>query len=389
LERILPTANRWDLGVVASRDTPGTAVELDTANDLAVVADSASGLAVFDVSKPLEPVLLSQLDPANTTFDAVAMAGDYVAAVPGASPAGATIFRLSADGILIPVGSAPLGDVPETVVAAGRYAYAPGRSSNLRTLAVIRLSHALLVRHVPVPGGSEVTALAIDGDLLWALSASRLLSFRRIGDDLQPLGELNLGSLSRSPLEPGPELSAGNGRVYVGDFTGFRVIDGSNPVTPVLLHDPQTVQAAIHDFAISGSGLLLPVTSFGGTITLSLSAYDVRSDRSTNFLTSFDTPGETRAVALHRGYALAADGPAGMASVNFLAPDRATNAPTVVLRPLPSHAAAGQEAEELFFVSTTTSDDVQVRDVEFYIDGQPGRTQRQVSVCHHASRAGQ
>ncbi|MCC6234942.1 MAG: Ig-like domain-containing protein, partial [Verrucomicrobiales bacterium] len=359
------------LGVVASRDTPGTAVEIDTANDFAVVADAASGLAVFDVSNPLDPVLLSQLDPPNATFDAVATAGNYVAAVPGASPSGVTIFGLSSDGVLLPVGSAGLGDAPEAVVAAGRYAYAPGRSSNLRTLAVVQLSTSRLVRHVPVPGGSEVTALAIDGDVLWALSGSRLLSFRRVGDDLAPLGELNLGSLRPSPLEPGPELTAGNGRVYVGDFSGFRVVDGSNPVAPVLLFEPATTQAAIHDFALSGSGLLLPVTSFSGTSTLSLSAYDVRNDRSTNFLTSFNTPGETRAVVLHRGYALTADGSAGMASVNFLAPDRGTNAPTVAIQPLTSHAAAGQEADELFFVSTTTADDVQVRDVEFYIDGQP------------------
>jgi hypothetical protein len=357
------------LGVMASRDTPGSAVEIDTANDFAVVADSGSGLAVFDVSNPLDPVLLSQLDPANATFTAVAMTGPYVAGVPGASPHGVTIFGLSTDGVLLPVGSTPLGEVPKTVAAAGRYAYAPGRSSNQRTLAVVQLSNSRLVRHVPVPGGSEVTALAIDGDALWALSGTRLLSFRIVGDNLQPLGELNLGILSTSPLEPGPELTAGNGRVYVGDFNGFQVVDGSNPVTPVLLYDPLTTQAAIHDFALNGSGLLLPVTSFAGTVTLSLSAYDIRNDRSTNFLTSFNTPGETRAVVLHRGYALTADGTAGMAPVNFLTPDRGTNAPTVRLTPFTSHAAAGQEADELFFVSTTTSDDVQVRDVEFYIDG--------------------
>jgi hypothetical protein len=288
----------------------------------------------------------------------------------GRVPPGVTIFGLSTDGVLLPVGSTPLGDVPETVAAAGRYAYAPGRASNVRTLAVVQLSNSRLVRHVPVPGGTEITALAIDGDLLWALSRTRLLGFRIVGDDLQPLGRTRPGlTCLTSPLEPGPELTAGNGRVYVGDFTGFQVVDGSNPASPVLLYDPPTTQAAIHDFALNGSGLLLPVTSFSGTVTLSLSAYDIRSDRSTNFLTSFNTPGETRAVVLHRGYALTADGTAGMASVNYLAPDRGTNAPTVRLTPFTSHAAAGQEADELFFVSTTTGDDVQVRDVEFYIDG--------------------
>ncbi|MCI0537102.1 MAG: hypothetical protein L0Z50_17945, partial [Verrucomicrobiales bacterium] len=361
------------LGVVVRRDTPGTAIEIDTVNDRAIVADSDWGLAVFDVANSLAPVLLSQFKPASGRFEAVATAGEFVVAVPGATTASAArvhIFYLTSDGELSATGNVAVGAVPDAVVAAGLYAYAPGRSANAPTLAVIRLSDALLMRHISITGSDPVTTLALDGDVLWALTRARLLSFRISNDNqLSPLGELPVSGLTVSPLEPGLELTAASSRVYVGHFQGFHIIDGSNPASPVLLHAPPRTQAAVHDVALTGSGLMLPVTSFGGEGTLALSAYDVRDDRSTNFVTSFETPGTTRAVALHRGYALVADGNAGLAVVNFLSADQGTNPPTITLRPFVSHPPNGQEADQAFFVSTVTSDDTQVRDVEFYVDG--------------------
>ncbi len=367
------------LGTLAARDTPGTAVEIDTINDFAVVADSNSGLAVFNVANPLAPVLLSQFISPGNTFEAVATAGDFVVAVPGtvtAATARVHLFALSADGTLTPTDSVAVGAVPETVVAAGRYAYASGRLAGVSTLAVIRLRDALLLRHVPTPGGSASTSpfttLAIEGDVLWALKSTRLYSFRISGDNLLPLGELAVSGLSSSPLSQGLELAAAQGRVYIGGFQGFRVIDGSNPAAPTLLYAPPVAPTPIDDPVLNGSGLLLPATGLPSSPTRGLSVYDVRNDRSTNFLTSFVTPGETRGTALHRGYALVADGSAGLSVVNYLAPDGGTNAPAIALRAFPTHPPDGQEADEQFFVSTTTSDDVQVRDVEFYIDGVAG-----------------
>jgi hypothetical protein len=87
---------------------------------------------------------------------------------------------------------------------------------------------------------------------------------------------------------------------------------------------------------------MFPVTSFSGAGTLALSIYDVSQDRATNFLASFDTPGNTRAVTLHRGYALTADDDAGLAVVNVRAADTSATPPTVALLPFPSAGDHGQ-----------------------------------------------
>ncbi|MBL9136834.1 MAG: Ig-like domain-containing protein, partial [Verrucomicrobiales bacterium] len=362
------------LGVVATRQSEGDAVDLDTVNDYAVIANGTAGLAVFNVGNPVAPVLVSRFTQAGRRFDALATSGEFVAAVPGTTTlagAGIQVFGLGADGNLAPRAMTLLGEVPKAVVASGRYAYVPARDGTTRSLAVVRLSDTLVLRRVDVSEVGEVTTLAVEGDVLWALSSDRLSSFRMEADTLLPLGQVALSGLGASPLEPGLELASGNGRVYVGEFRGFRIFDATNPADPRFLYAPPTTQAAIHDLALNGSGLMVPVTSFSGTTTLALSAYDIRADRSTNFLTSFDTPGTTRAAVLHRGYALTADGSSGLTTVNFLAADRGTNPPSIVLRPFPTHGAAGTESDELFQVSAVTTDDVQVRDVEFYIDGAP------------------
>ncbi len=352
------------LGPMALRDTGGIAVKIDTINDLAVVGNSG-GIAVLNVANPLAPVLASQFNFQAGRVDAVAAAGDFVAAVPGldnASGARVHLFGRSADGTLTAAGSVPIGAVANTVVAAGRYAYVPARSANAPTLAIVRLRDALLLGHVPVNGGDAIITLAIDGDVLWGINTRRLFSYRIMGDSLQELGGLDLGTLSPAVGET-LELTVGNGRAYVGDARGFRIINITDPASPVLLQANSTGAAVLRAIATSGSGLLL-----AGQPS-SVGIYDVKSDRVTNFLTSFALPNLTRDIVLHRGYALVADGASGLGVINFLAPDRGTNPPTITIRAFPSNPPNGQEAEEQFFVTATTSDDVQVRDVEFYIDG--------------------
>jgi hypothetical protein len=103
--------------------------------------------------------------------------------------------------------------------------------------------------------------------------------------------------------------------------------------------------------------------------TLALSLYDdsVPSDV-TRFLTSFDTPGEARAVAINDGLAYVADGSRGLQVVNFLAYDALGQAPTVTL----NTNFVNNEITEgaLVRASAQVSDDVQVREVTFFNDGE-------------------
>ncbi|MCB0184935.1 MAG: Ig-like domain-containing protein, partial [Caldilineaceae bacterium] len=131
---------------------------------------------------------------------------------------------------------------------------------------------------------------------------------------------------------------------------------------------PPATQAAIHGMASTGSGELVAVTSYSGPSSLAVSLYDDSDPTDvTKFLTSYDTPGNPRAVALNNGLAYIADSTAGLQVVNYLSYDSGRAAPTLTL----SGSFNGDRAEEnkLTRITANATDDVQVRLVEFYVDG--------------------
>ena len=69
-------------GIVASADTPGTAVDVRAFDDLVAVADSDAGVTVFNVFNGMNPTAVAQVNtPGNAS--AVALAGRYLAVADG------------------------------------------------------------------------------------------------------------------------------------------------------------------------------------------------------------------------------------------------------------------------------------------------------------------
>jgi hypothetical protein len=86
------------------------------------------------------------------------------------------------------------------------------------------------------------------------------------------------------------------------------------------------------------------------------------------FQTLFGTPGATRAVAVYNGLAYAADGNAGLQVVNYLAYDTGRNAPAVSIATNLQQLTV--EEGKLVRVTASVTDDVQVRNVEFHLNGE-------------------
>ena len=82
------------------------------------------------------------------------------------------------------------------------------------------------------------------------------------------------------------------------------------------------------------------------------------------------TPGIATALALYNGLAYVADGNAGLQVLNYLPYDSIGKAPTVNLTAsFPLNPAATQEGQ-VAWIAANVGDDVQVRSVEFYVDGE-------------------
>ncbi|MBX3746040.1 MAG: Ig-like domain-containing protein [Verrucomicrobiae bacterium] len=217
-------------------------------------------------------------------------------------------------------------------------------------------------------GNETVEAIAIERDTLVVLTGRSLRLYRADTPSDGLLGAVRVAG-HVAPLEFGRKLFVGGGFAYVGYFTGYTIVDVRDRAAPRIVGLPPRTQAAVHDLAANGSGWLVMISSFAGPQSLMVSLYDVSNPTDvTRFITSFRTPGVPRAVSLFNGLAYVADSQ-GLQVVSYLQPDTHRQAPSIALRAtFPLDPAVADENFEAI-VMADIADDVQVRTVEFYLDG--------------------
>ena len=355
-------------GAVASVASASPLTDLSITGDL-LLGGSAAGAVIYDVHDPLHPMVLGQVvNPGVGKIVAVA-----------ASDSAAAMLDDSQSVTLLDLGNGANAKVLNRVSVSGANSLAAGEGriyvgSNSKISVLDGVTGQVLSTFV----GDWRDEVRWQEGILYAvgmfqsnpqIAVLSTLNYTLALVTTTPDGvDPDYGAAS--PLERGRKLFVGGGYAYLGTFGGFNIFDVHNPAQPTLLAHPapNQPQAAIHSLAANGSGLLIATTSFNGAGTLGVSIYDVHGlISSTNFLSALTTPGTPRALVLHRGYALVAD-TTGLTTVNYLAPDSGTNPPTINLRPQLSQPPDTQDAEESFVVNADTTDDVQVRTVEFYID---------------------
>src|SRR5262249_40430863 len=141
-----------------------------------------------------------------------------------------------------------------------------------------------------------------------------------------------------------------------------------NPSQPAILGVPPVPQLSLNETTSTGSGLLVATTANIAPNPHQVALFDnsVPSDV-TKFLTLFDTPGEALAITIYNGLAYVADNAAGIQVVNYVARDNKGVAPTISL--VTSASGGVADAGRLLRLTADAVDDVQVRHIEFYVDG--------------------
>lgn len=321
-----------------------------------------TAVTVFDLAQPRQPLRLGTLAlPGQDLSRALAVQAGFVAAG-GAN--GLTLIDARDPAAFALIASPSLGNVvalawldTEVVALAGATLHLIDGATGERRLTI------------PLPEtGHDVQ---VTGDFVYVLTSARLIGFRRVDSLLLESDRIDVSG-GVAPLETGRKLFVGGGRAYVGTFTGFSVVDVSNPNHLVLLGTPPSTQAAVHDLAANDAGLLLPVVSFAGTGTLAVGAYDVSNPADvTRFLTSWQTPGAARALTLYQGLGYVADSSGGVQVLNYLPPDIAGVAPTLTFTANFALAPARAPFDARLRLLVDARDDVQVRDVTAFVDEAP------------------
>jgi hypothetical protein len=345
-------------GVIASTDTPGTAVDVSALNDVVAVADSAAGVAIFD-ARGINPVIASQVDTPGTA-QRVAWTGSMIAVADGT--AGLAIIDATDASNARLVRQVPLGNATAVTAAAG-LAYVGLQSGQI---AVVEMTTGTVLRRVTI--GAAVSDLAFGGDYLYALGDSTLFVLHGTAGDLAQVSAVPCPRFST----PNRRLAIGGGVAYTVHGKGFNTFDLSDPANPTLLLARNTSQFGWEHIVPNGSGLGIAAvgTAFAFDQQRVFSLYDLSDPAApASFLTSYQHPGHARAVSVFNGLAYGAAHDAGLQVINYRAFDTLGQPPSVSLAadfPLdPPQAEEGK----LVRLTADVTDDVQVRNVEFYING--------------------
>ena len=360
----LSAVNALQTGIIGATATAGKAVDVCAFNDIVVVADSDHGVFVFNVFNQMSPLIIAQ-SPTPAPVLAVGLSANLIAAACGTG--GLVVLDVSKPPDLPIIHQISLGGSAQAVTVGGGIAYVGLDSSQVVS---VDLASGIVVDNVAIPG--SVQDLAISGDTLYALTADTLYALSLTNDNLQVSGSVSAPGTVPIPRR---RLFVGTGLAYAGHGRGYTIFSLANPNAPTLVNDVITAQLGWKQIVANGSGVGVAAVgvnrSDDGAHDISLYSLDPAGTNNV-FLTTFTTPGIASAVCIYNGLAYVGDGLSGLEVINYLAYDTSNHPPAIALSPsfpLTSRTNASVVEGQRVRVTANVSDDVQVRNVEFYING--------------------
>lgn len=359
LESGLDPAAGARTGIVGSASTPGGPTDVCVINDVAIVADADAGVSVFNVFNRMAPLIIAQVDTPGSA-QAVACSGDLIAVADGA--AGLAVIDLEDPPAAAIRHQVALGSAAGAVTASGGVTYVGLGNGQV---CVVDLVSGMVLQRLRV--GGPVHDLAIGGDVLYVLSAGQLAALPLLEETLQ------IASVVDAPGDTGGgwrrRLFVGEGFAYAVHGRGYAVFDLTDPLEPRLVQDHAPGQFYWKQVVANGSGSGLAAHGIGtGSENHFVHLYRVGSDgRDNQFVTTFPVPGVAVSVSIYNGVGYVADQIAGLHVINYYETDTKGRPPTIALGTNASDH--GLEEGKPLRVTAHATDDVQVRNVEFYLDG--------------------
>ena len=352
-----------ETGIIGRITLPGTASDVCAIGNRGLVALEGAGMAVLDLSRVDRPQVTALVDTPGSAHR-VACQGTLVAVADG--PAGLQIVDITdPPAAFIKYYLPTVGDAISVSVANGE-AFVGTRSGDL---VRVHLGSGTILSRISM--GAAVHDLAFYRNYLVVITAGAL-RVHALSADMELLGQTAL-TLFPEGITGLRRIGLNGNFVYSTSYPGFDIIDLTDPEHPSRVrdakeHGPNSFKQILSTG--SGLGVAAVGTNPRDDGTHDISLYDLSDPlNNTGFITTFTTPGIARALVLHRGLALVADGDS-VEVVNYLESDTGTVPPTIHLDATFPLNPAVAESGSFAALIAEASDDVQVREVEFYIDGE-------------------
>jgi hypothetical protein len=354
------------IGILRTTPLPGSAVDVNSAGDRTAVALGNEGVALLKTVLGQAPTVTALVNTPGSAAR-VALEGNFLAVAD--RHAGLTVLDVQDEAGARIIHQLLLPGSAQCVVTADGVAYVGTASGKL---VAVDLAGGTVLQTLDL--GGSVHDLAWSGRILLAATAGELRSVGVESDELVELGRLPV-SLFPEGITGQRRVAVARGIAYVTSYPGFDTIEVAatgalKRIAAAQEHGPNSVKQVLP----TGTGL--GVAAVGNNPrndgTHDVDLYDLSDPTvTTGFLTRLNTPGIAHALAFHRGLAHVADGTSGLHLLNYLAADTRSNAPSVTLVPSFTRLPAPLVEQGRFVALTAeATDDVLVREVQFYRDGQ-------------------
>ena len=355
-----------------------SAVDVDVEDNTMAVALGTAGIGIYDVTVATAPLRIKEYKVGGDVVS-VAVGRDY--AVGAAGSRGMAIVPLSVD-LENPAEPSivKLKSPLNAVTTDGSLAYAGLENGDV---VVVDLASGLEITRLEKRLADQQPIEDIDygaGQIIVRyISKIEILS---LGDE----GLVKTGETSSSnwvSWRGRLRLTYVNDEIIATNLSGFQKFDLSNPQSPVLVGNYTDGQLGWKHMAATGSGLGVAVNSRFNGSQGEVNVYDFRyafastqEDRDKAYLTMIPTPGDAMAVSIYNGFAFVADSTSGVQVINFMPFDSKGIKPTIRLESnfdLTIDPATGKgkvDEGKRMLLKAIVSDDVMVRNVELYINGE-------------------
>ncbi len=355
-------------GIVATVPQTAPSQHITTANNMAVISHRAAGISIYNIANPLTPALIQLYDTPGSA-EAAVIAGNMIAV---ADTSSVLILSATDQANIVQRHMVTKSNADFVSMATdGALVYA---GTNNGKIHVIDLASGSILGEVSLSNGDTIMDLAVWRGRLYAVQIGRLSTINL--DTLTVTGNLplagNMGAGQRKW-----RLFAGDGTLYATHTSGFNIVDtATTPDTPSLVSNFNTAAFGWKQIVGTGNGLGVAAVSPNSTDDgpHEIDLYTLGADQRTPaFNTTFITPGLAAAVSLFNGLAYVADSGTGLQVLSFKAFDSQGIAPAISISaniPLNQGSFTSEiESGKPVRVYATATDDVLVRNVEFYIDG--------------------
>lgn len=355
-------------GILGTASVEGTARDIDALNNLVAVAAEAGGVSLFNVFNGMTPILVGHTRTRQSSLD-VSLSGNLMAVADGT--AGLAVHDIGDPTNIRVLHLVPAdllgGGIVRAVDTQGDFA-AVGSTGG--RVSLVDMNHGVVLGSIAT---NSVDDVAFSGEYLYAYAGNQFRVMSYLDGPLEVVGAL---ALPNANFNERGRLFAGTQEAYLVHRTGFRVIDISNPGEPQILTNGTSPQFGWRDLVANGSGLgiaaLGPNQGLQYNDSNNVSVYNLfdplESSLNDLFRLEIPTPGSARAISLFNGFAYVADHQRGLQVINYLAWDNQGTPPVGELVTKVSKGSVVRGSQILLQAQVT--DDVQIRNVEFFINGQ-------------------